>query len=64
MNKDKELGMYDRFVAAVAILAAIVGLFKGGLWGLVTGFFFPIILLQVGKALFCWVINPDYFNKN
>lgn len=62
--RETELGLYDRFVTAIAILAAIVGLFKGGLWGLVTGFFFPIILLYVGRALFFWVLNPHYFDND
>ena len=61
--KNNELGLYDRFVIAMAILSGIVGLFKGGLWSMVTGFIFPIVLLYTARALFYWVINPRQLDK-
>jgi hypothetical protein len=51
------VGVYDKVVVSISILAAIVALFKAGFIAAVGNFLFFIIFLKVAQALWCWIFS-------
>lgn len=59
MTKENEVGLFDKIVISLAILAGIVSLFKGGILAAFLKFLFVLIFFYVARALFLWIASKN-----